>query len=245
MNAFFRKLLWLTERRSKEAELREELREIALRLSVGAGRLRVVRQLLTESVLLASVGGALGVLFAVWGMRFLTLLLANGQANFTRHAELNWHVMGVAAALSILTGVVFGLAPALQATRVDLMPARQPEARADGGPDFHLARDDGCGRTSLYGHSRIWNRSNSDSIARTSCCSSWTPARPDTRTRRLKPSTAICEDVSARSPACAARVSPKDRSSEERPHIISAFAVRRLMTPNRILAVGPPCRFQF
>src|SRR4029077_21235344 len=98
-------------------------REIALRLSLGAGRLRVVRQLLTESVLLAAVGGALGVMFALWGMRFLTVLLANGQANFTLHAELNWHVLAVAAALSILTGVVFGLAPALQATRVDLMPA--------------------------------------------------------------------------------------------------------------------------
>jgi macrolide transport system ATP-binding/permease protein len=98
-------------------------REIALRLSVGAGRLRLVRQLLTESVLLASLGGILGILFAIWGMRFLTLLLANGNANFTLHADLNWRVLGVAAALSLLTGVLFGLAPALQATRADVMPA--------------------------------------------------------------------------------------------------------------------------
>jgi predicted permease len=104
-------------------------REIALRMSVGAGRLRVVRQLLTESVLLASLGGALGVLFAIWGMRFLTLLLANGRANFTLHADLNWHVVGVAAALSLLTGVLFGLAPAMHATRVDLIPALK-ETRA-------------------------------------------------------------------------------------------------------------------
>jgi macrolide transport system ATP-binding/permease protein len=98
-------------------------REIALRLSVGAGRLRVVRQLLTESVLLASLGGTLGLLFAIWGMRFLTLLLANGSANFTLHADLNWRVLGVAAALSLLTGVLFGLAPAIQSTRADVMPA--------------------------------------------------------------------------------------------------------------------------
>ncbi len=104
-------------------------REIALRLSVGAGRFRVVRQLLSESLLLASLGGVLGVLFAIWGVRFLTVLLANGQTNFTLHAELNWHVLSVAIALSLLTGVVFGLAPALQSTRVDVITAMK-EVRA-------------------------------------------------------------------------------------------------------------------
>ena len=98
-------------------------REIALRLSVGAGRFRVVRQLVTESIVLASLGGMLGVGFAIWGIRLLTLLLANGRANFTLRAELNWHVLGAAAALSLLTGVVFGLAPAIQATGGDVMPA--------------------------------------------------------------------------------------------------------------------------
>jgi macrolide transport system ATP-binding/permease protein len=104
-------------------------REMALRICVGAGRARVVRQLLTESVLLASFGGILGVLFAVWGIRFLTLLLANGRANFTLHAKLNWQVLAVVAALSLLTGIFFGLAPALQSTRVDVMPALK-EVRA-------------------------------------------------------------------------------------------------------------------
>jgi macrolide transport system ATP-binding/permease protein len=98
-------------------------REMAIRLSVGAGRLRVVRQLLTESVLLASIGGVLGVLLAIWGIRFLTLLLANGRTNFTLHASLNWHVLAVAAGLSLLTGALFGLAPALESTRVDVLSA--------------------------------------------------------------------------------------------------------------------------
>src|SRR5438067_5787419 len=98
-------------------------REMAVRLSLGAGRFRVVRQLLTESVMLASLGGALGVLFAIWGVRSLTLLFSNGQPNFTLHAELNWKVLGVTAALSVVCGLLFGLAPAIQSTRPDVMPA--------------------------------------------------------------------------------------------------------------------------
>jgi macrolide transport system ATP-binding/permease protein len=98
-------------------------REMAVRLSLGAGRFRVVRQLLTESVMLASLGGALGVLFAIWGMRSLTLLFSRGQENFTLHAELNWNVLGVTAALSVVCGLLFGLAPAIQSTRPDVMPA--------------------------------------------------------------------------------------------------------------------------
>ena len=97
-------------------------REMAVRLSLGASRWRVVRQLLTESVLLASLSGALGILIAVAGIRVLTLLLANGQEGFTLHAQLNWHVLVVTLALSLLCGVLFGLAPAMQSTRPALMP---------------------------------------------------------------------------------------------------------------------------
>jgi macrolide transport system ATP-binding/permease protein len=107
-------------------------REMAVRLSLGAGRFRVVRQLLTESVMLASLGGASGVVFAIWGMRTLTFLLSGGQRNLTLHAELNWSVLGVTAALSVVCGLLFGLAPAIQSTRPDVTSALK--TGRGGGP---------------------------------------------------------------------------------------------------------------
>ncbi len=98
-------------------------REIAIRLSMGAGRMRVIRQLLTESLLLSLVGGAAGLLVAVWGIKSLTWLLANGRERFTLHATLNWQVLLFTLGLAVLTGTLFGLAPALQSTRVDLTAA--------------------------------------------------------------------------------------------------------------------------
>ena len=108
-------------------------REIAVRLSIGASRARVVRQLLTESVLLSTAGGVLGIAVGWWGIRVLTELLSNGRENFTLHAELNWTVLAVTFGLSTLTGLLFGLAPALQATRVDVAPALK-EVRAGHAP---------------------------------------------------------------------------------------------------------------
>jgi predicted permease len=107
-------------------------REMAVRLSIGAGRWRLVRQLLTESLLLAMLGGAAGIVFAVWSIRFLTDVLAAGNGALPLHAELNLHVLAAAWLLAMITGLLFGLAPALQATRVDPMPVLK-ETRA-GGP---------------------------------------------------------------------------------------------------------------
>jgi macrolide transport system ATP-binding/permease protein len=104
-------------------------REIAIRLSIGAGRMRVIRQLLTESVLLSLAGGVLGLFVAMWGIRSLTWLLANGRERFTLHASLNWQVMLFTLGLAVATGALFGLAPALQSTRLDLTGALK-ESRA-------------------------------------------------------------------------------------------------------------------
>ena len=106
-------------------------REMAVRLSIGAGRFRVIRQLLTESVLLASLAGALGIVIAILGMAVLTRLLANGRDGFTLHAELNWHVLLVTLGLSFLCGLIFGLAPALQSASPALMPMLK-EMRTSG-----------------------------------------------------------------------------------------------------------------
>ncbi len=111
-------------------------REMAVRLSMGGGRLRLIRQLLTESLLFASIGGGVGVLFAVWGIRFLTFLLANGSADFTLRPGLNWPVLGAASALALLTGILFGLAPALQSTRSDVIATLKDRAGQPGPRDL-------------------------------------------------------------------------------------------------------------
>jgi predicted permease len=98
---------------------------------MGATRGRLVRQLLTESLLLASLGGALGVLVGYWSRSLLP---------FGQNAPLDWRVFGFVAGVSTLTGVVFGLLPALRATRVDLAGAMKESSRSVTGSRSTLSK---------------------------------------------------------------------------------------------------------
>jgi len=97
-------------------------KEIAVRLSLGAGRFRIVRQLLTESLLLAALSGALGLLLSRWGTNLLLSYLPR-RGTLTLDPALDMRVFGFTLAVSLLTGVLFGLTPALRATRLDLSSA--------------------------------------------------------------------------------------------------------------------------
>ena len=107
-------------------------KEIAVRLSVGARRLRLVRQLLTESVLLAAAGGLAGLAFAYWGSGLLLSFMSRGNDRVMLDTRPDLAVLGFTAFACLLTGMVFGLAPALQGTRLDLISALKPNARGWG-----------------------------------------------------------------------------------------------------------------
>lgn len=104
-------------------------REIAIRAALGAGRLRLVRQLLVENILLAVLGGGIGLILAVWGVAVLAKFPYSTRSLFVpydiprEHIGLDGRVLGFTIAVSLLTGIVFGLLPAFQASRPDLNDA--------------------------------------------------------------------------------------------------------------------------
>jgi predicted permease len=101
-------------------------KEIAVRLSLGASRRRLVQQLLTESMLLAGIGGALGLWLAVGGCRLLEQFF--GYQIPDMHLALDWRVVTMTAVLSVTTGIVFGMVPAYQTTRPDVAMAMRGRA---------------------------------------------------------------------------------------------------------------------
>jgi putative ABC transport system permease protein len=107
-------------------------REIAIRAALGSGRLRLVRMLLTESILLGIVGGALGLLLAFWGVDLLAVV-ARGSLPRLEPITVDPPVLGFTVAVSLLTGILFGLVPALQTSKVDLLHTLKEGGRGTTG----------------------------------------------------------------------------------------------------------------
>jgi len=114
-------------------------KEIALRLAMGADRKRVIRQLLTESVLLALLGGILGLLLATQGLQLLKFTLPPNTPRLA-DAHIDWRVLMFTGGLAILTGFLFGLAPALQSSRAALASTLNSAARAAAASISHRLR---------------------------------------------------------------------------------------------------------
>jgi predicted permease len=104
-------------------------REFAVRLALGAGRARLMRQVLTESLLLVGIGGLLGLLFAGWAGQLLVAFFAAGRQGISVDLHLDARVLAFTAGASALTGLLFGLAPGFEATKTTLAPALKEQGR--------------------------------------------------------------------------------------------------------------------
>jgi predicted permease len=114
--------------------------EIALRMALGSGRVRVVRQLLTESFLVASAGGVLGLAIAWWGGTVLVRMISTGDSPVPLDVRPDWPVFGFATVVSLAGGILFGLVPAIRGTRVDPGSALKQGTHATTGPSCFLDR---------------------------------------------------------------------------------------------------------
>ena len=115
-------------------------KEISIRLAIGSGRGRLIRQLLTESVTLAALGGTLGLVLAQWGSALLLRLASTGNTPVPLDVHLNAAMLGFTAAVTVFTAILFGLAPALRATRVDLVSTLKENTRSPGSSGWQLGK---------------------------------------------------------------------------------------------------------
>jgi predicted permease len=116
-------------------------KEMAVRLALGAGRATILRQLLTESVLLSLLGGIFGIIFAYWGVHAIAALMMRGSSGrFPYVIAPDWRVLSFALGVSILTGIAFGLVPAFRSTRVDLAPALKENTSTVPGSATKIGR---------------------------------------------------------------------------------------------------------
>ena len=113
-------------------------KEMSIRLAIGASRSRLIRQLLTESVLTSALGGLLGLVFAAWGANALLSLMSTSDSSLVLDAGIDSRVLFFTLCIALLTGIIFGLAPALRASKLDLASAMKDDAsNLSGARDKH------------------------------------------------------------------------------------------------------------